>query len=164
MSSISNFANMARYAGNASCRSGLLAFNLIAHGVDGMRVRADKDDPLIRTTLRKLNLLRQEAKAWVNSLRASLFDGGDDLVDHQIGFRSWGWADEDLFVGHLYGHGIAVGFGKHDDGFHTHPAACLDDTNGHFAAIGNQNLIKHLGPRAPRAISLLPGFIMSGTG
>ena len=130
----------------------------------GINVLLVEDDPLVRTTLRELNLLRQEAKARVDSLRARFLDCSNNFVDHQIGFRRWCCPYKDLLVGHLNGHRIAVRFGIDDHGLHTHPAASLDDANSDFAAICNQNLIKHLGPRAPEVNSLNPGSIMSATG
>ena len=52
-----NFADEARYARDAGFSGGLLGLDLVAHGADGVRVRADEDNFFGGQTVGELRLL-----------------------------------------------------------------------------------------------------------
>ena len=143
---IGNLANMARHAGHIGRSRELLAFNLVAHGRDGGGIGADKDNTLILTALGKFGLFRQEAKAGVNGLRPRLLTGGNNLVGNQIGFGRRGRTDKYGLIGHFHGQATGIGFGIDHHRLDAHAPGRLDNANGDFAAIGDQDFGKHKRP------------------
>ena len=65
-------------AGYFACR------RFIAHHVEDLRLRSDEDDPRVRTSLRKLGILRQEAVTGMNRIHALFLRQSDDAFDVQI--------------------------------------------------------------------------------
>ena len=56
----------------------------IAHHVEDLRLRSDEDDPRVRTSLRKLGILRQEAVTGMNRIHALFLRQSHDAFDVQI--------------------------------------------------------------------------------
>jgi hypothetical protein len=90
-----DFADEARHTRDARFGGGLLGFDLVAHGADGVRIGADENDLFGDKAIGELGFLGEEAEARVDGLRAGLLAGGDDLVDDEIGLRGGRRADED---------------------------------------------------------------------
>ena len=98
---VGDLAEVAGHGRDLGRGCGLLGFDLVAHGGDGLRVGADEDDAGLGERDRECLALRQEAVARMDGLGAGLLAGVDDLVDDQIGLRRRRRADVDRFVGHL---------------------------------------------------------------
>ncbi len=122
----------------------LLGLDLVAHLADRVVLRADELDAFLFQTTRELGVLGQEAVARMDSLSTGLLAGGDDLVHDQIGLFRGGRADADGFIGQIDVQRILVGFGINGDGLDAHLAGGLDDAAGNFAAVGDQNFVKHV--------------------
>ncbi len=133
-------------------------FDLVAHRLDGARVRADEDDALSGERVREGGAFGEEAVARMHRLGAGLLAGGDDLVDQQVGLRGRRRADGDRLVGHLDVQGVLVGLRIDRDRFHAHLARGLDDAAGDLAAVGDENLAEHWRPgsESPEASPLAP--------
>ena len=136
-------AHVTRHSRDPGLGGQLFRADLVAHGVDGFGIRADKGDTLVAQAAGEAGVLGQEAKAGVHSLCAGLSHGVDDPVGQQIGFRRGGRADQNSLIGHLDGQRAGVSLGIDLDRPNTHPAAGLDNADGDFAPVGDQNLGKH---------------------
>ena len=156
VSGVVDLADVAGHAGDPGGGGELLGFDLVAHGLDGVGIGADEDDALVGAALGELGLFRQEAEAGVHSLGAGLAAGGDDLVGVEVGLRRRRRADEHRLVGHLHGQAVGVGLGIDDHRLHAQASAGLDDADGDFAAIGDQDLREHRDGVAPARADAAP--------
>ena len=121
----------------------LLGLDLVAHGVDGVGIRADEGDALVNQGLLKGAVLGQEAVAGVHRIGPGLLAGGDDLVDHQVTLGGGRGADVDGFIRHLHMEGVAVGVGVHRHSGDAEPLGGLEHPAGDLAAVGYQNFLEH---------------------
>ena len=107
--------------------------------------------PGLGQRLLELLLLRQEAVARMNRLRAGLLAGRHDLVDQQVGLRRGRRADQHLLVGLAHVQRVGVGLGIDRHRLDAEPLAGADDAAGDLAAVGDQDLVEgRLGRPAPR--------------
>ena len=136
-------AEMAGHGRDLGGRGGLLGFDLVAHGGNGLGVRTDKDDAGGFQRLREGLALGQEAVARVDGLGAALLAGGDDFLDHQITLGCGRRANQDGGIGHLDMQRVLVGLRIDGDRLNSHFSRGLDDPAGNFAAIGNQDALEH---------------------
>ena len=120
-----------------------LRFDLVAHRLDGFGIGADEDDLRFRERMRERRALGKKAVTRMDRLGARLETGGDDLVDREIGRRGRGRADGDRLVRHFDVERVLIGFGIDRDGPDAHPARRPDDATGDFAAVGDQDRLKH---------------------
>jgi hypothetical protein len=74
------------------------------------------------------------------------FRGADDPVGAQVAVGALGSADADGFVCELDVERLDVGLGVDGEGFDAQFAAGADNAQGDFAAVGDQNLLDHVGP------------------
>jgi hypothetical protein len=79
-------AEMARHGRDFGGGRRLLAFDLVAHGGDGVRVRPDERDAGRFERARERLALGEEAVARMHRLRAGRLAGRQDLLDDQIAF------------------------------------------------------------------------------
>ena len=133
-------------------------FDLVAHRLDRLDVRADKDDAGLDQRLGEACVLGQEAVARMDGLGAGLLGGGDDLGGVEIGLACGGGADADRLVGHLHMQSVAVGVGIDRDRGDAEPPCGPDDAAGDFAPIGNEKLGEH-GLGAPCCLAFLRGSL-----
>ena len=133
----------------------LLRGDLVAHRGDRSVFRADEDDAFFFATFGELGVLRQEAIAWMHGLRAGLLAGLDDAVGQQIALAAGRGADVHRLVGQLHMARVAVGVGIHRHRRDAHLLRGLDDAAGDLAAVGDQDLVEHLGLR-PLHSGMLP--------
>ena len=120
-----------------------LGLDLVAHGGDRVRARADEDDALVLQPLREGGVLGEEAEAGVHGLRASRLHGLDDAVDDQVALRRGRRADGHGLVGLAHVQGVGVGLGVDGDGGDAETPAGADDAAGDLAAVGDQDLVEH---------------------
>ncbi|MNC52543.1 hypothetical protein D3C75_1018930 [compost metagenome] len=151
---------MARHGRDARFSRELLGRDLVAHGLDGVRVRADEGDALGLKPTRKHRVFRQEAEAGVDRLGARLAHRVHDLVLDQIGLGGGRRADVDGLVGHLAGQRTRVGVRIDQHRLDAHLAAGLDDANRDFAPVGDQNFLEHFWALERNVVVLLPGIFL----
>ena len=77
--------HMARHSGHACFGGKLLGTDLVAHRLNGVRIRADEDDILFLQALCEGRVLGKKAEAGVNRFGAGLLHRIDDLVHDKIG-------------------------------------------------------------------------------
>ena len=122
-----------------SCREAL-GFELVAHRVDGARVRPDEGNAGLRQRRREGGALRQEAVAGVDGLGAGPAAGLHDAVDVEVGLRRGGRPDGDCLVGHGNVQRVAVGLGIDRHGGDAHALGGLDDATGDLAPVRDEDL------------------------
>ena len=137
---IRDLARLARHDGHARALREALALDLVAHGGDGGRARPDKDQPRRLHGLDEARILREEAEARMDRLRARVERRLDDARGNEIAFRRRGPADRHRLVRHAHMQGAGVGLGI--DGHRADPEAPGGprDPAGDLAAIGDQDL------------------------
>ena len=121
----------------------LLRSDLVAHGGNGIVLRADEDDAFFLAALGEGFVFGQEAVTRMYRLCASLLAGRDDLVSHQIGLARRRWSQQHRLVGEFHMARVLVGLGIHGHRGDAHLACGLDHTASDLAAVGNQNLLEH---------------------
>ena len=123
-----------------------LGFDLVTHGLNGLRVRTDENDTCLLECFRECGTLGEKAITGVNRFRAGLFAGVNDLVDHQIGLRRRCSADEHGLIRHFNMQRVLVGFGIDGNRLDPHAACGLDDTASDFATVCDQDFLEHAAP------------------
>ncbi len=141
---IGDGVQIARHGADPGLERELLGFDLVAHGVDGERIGTDEGDLRLGQRLLELLLLREEAVARMDGLRAGLLAGRHDLVDLQVGLRRRRRADQHLLVGQADVQRVGVGLGIDCHRLDAEPLAGADDAAGDLAAIGDQDLVEQL--------------------
>ena len=144
---VRQFAVGTGHAGHASLDHGLLGRHLVTHDADGLGSRANELEAALFHTLGKVCVFRQEAVAGVDGLCICDFCRRDDGRHVQIAQRRWCWANTYGLIGQLDVLGITVCLGVDHHGLDAHLAASALDAQGDFTPIGNQNFLKHGGPR-----------------
>ncbi len=134
---------MARDSRNFRCCGRFLAFDLVAHGGNGRRVRTDEDDAGLGEGERKRFALGQKPIARMYGVGAARPAGGYDLVDVKVALGSRRRPDRDGSIGHFHMKRVLVGIGIDRDGLNPQPARRLDDATGDLAAVGDQNPLEH---------------------
>ena len=129
--------------GDAGGGGQFLGADLVAHGLDGLGVGADEGDALVAQTAGEAGVLGQEAEAGVDGFRARLPHRFDDPVGQQIGLGCGRRADQHGLVGHLDRQRTGIGLGIDLHGRNAHAAAGLDDADGDFTTVGDQDLGEH---------------------
>ena len=111
--------------------------NLVAHQLDGFRLRADKDEPAFLHTLGEAGVLGQESVAGVNGHRVGHFGGGNHRGHVQVTVGGRRRADADGFIRqqHVLERGIRGGVRRNglDPQFPARP----EDTQGNFAPVSD---------------------------
>ena len=113
---------------------------LAAHGADRRRRRPDERRARRRDRLGEIGVLRQEAVARVNRVRARLLDRVDNLVGAQVALARRRRPDRDRLVGEPHVHRGGVRVRVHRDGAQIELAAGADHPAGDLAAVGDQDL------------------------
>ena len=137
-------AHVAGDGGDPGGGGQLLGADLVAHGLNGLGVGADEGDALVAQATGEAGVFGQEAEAGVDGLRARLTHRLHDPVGQQIGLGRRSGADQHRFIGHLDRQRTGVGLGIDLHRRNTHAAAGLDDADGDFAAVGDQDLGEHV--------------------
>ena len=129
-----------KYAGGARHA---LALDLGAHGCNCTPVRADEGDAVGLTGVDQFELLRQEAVAGVDRLRAALQRRCDDAIGAQIGVARAGLTNGDGVVGLHHVAAVGVSRGIDGNGLDTQAPAGAQDAARNFAAVGDQQSFEH---------------------
>jgi hypothetical protein len=146
----------ARDAGDAGGDHGALGLGLVAHGVDGVRARADEDEAGVEAGLRELGVLGEEAVAGVDRVGAGVGGGGEQALDVEVRVAHGGRADEDGAVGEADVGGVGVGLAVDGDGAVAEGVGAADDAAGDLAAVGDQDGAEGRHVRMSRSSGLGP--------
>ena len=135
---------------------------LVAEGLDDMRIRADPDQAAIENGTGKFGPLGQETITRMHGIGAGTLGDADQLFDVEIGFRRPAAGKPIGLVGQLDEQRVYVGIGIDCNRANAVVAAGADDADGDFATIGNQHFFHRVYPRcrwsAGIAISGLNGL------
>ncbi len=136
-------ALVARHHRHAGLGRDRLGVGLAAHLPHGGGRRPDELDARFAHGLGEIGVFGQEAVARMDAVGAGRLRRCDDLVDAQVAVACGPGTDLHGLVGHGGERRTSVGLG--DDGNRLHPEAAggLDDANGDFAAIGDQDFLQH---------------------
>ncbi|GAA3046288.1 hypothetical protein GCM10020229_66970 [Kitasatospora albolonga] len=114
--------------------------HLVAQVADGLRRRADPDQPGVDHGLRELGVLRQEAVAGVDRVRARVGRRLEHLGDVQVAGGRGVAAEGVRLVGRADVQGVPVRLGVDGDAGDTGVRAGPGDSDGDFAAVGDEHL------------------------
>ena len=116
---------------------------LETHRPDRFRRRTDKDETGGLYRFDEIGVLGEKPIARMDRLRAGFKGGANNHIGFEIALGRSCAADMDRVIGHLdmAGSGIRVRIDRHASD--THATCGLYDPAGDFAAIGNQNRVKH---------------------
>ena len=137
--------------GHARLGHGLLGPDLVAHGFDGRRRRADEHDPGRLAGRGERRVLRQEAVAGVDGLRAGPPGRADHGVHRQVGRRR-AQVHGQVGQGHVRRGRVRVGV--HGHGPDAEPPQGPDHPAGDLAPVGHQHGAEHARPhirKTPKA-------------
>jgi hypothetical protein len=81
----------------------------------------------------------------VDGIDVADLGGGDDAVDLEIALRARARSDTDGFVGGLNVEGVVIGLGIDGEGADPEVLAGADHPESDFAAISNEDFVKHGG-------------------
>lgn len=129
--------------GDAGFFGEFAADGLVFEGVHGGGAGADETNVATSANFSELGVFRKESVARMNGVDVGNFGGADEAVNSEIAFESGRFADANGFVGHLGVHGVSVGLGIDGDGANVEFPASSNDAHGNFAAVGDQNFLKH---------------------
>ncbi len=134
----------ARHAGNAEAARRALGLDLVAHDADVLGLRADEGDVVILEDFREARILRQEAVARMQRVRAGDLAGRQQRGNVEIGIARRRRADADGFVGEPHVHRIGVGGRIDRDRRDPQLLRRAKNAKRDFAAVGDQDLVEHL--------------------
>ena len=138
-----------------------LGLRLAAHRLDRCRLRADEDEAGLRAGLCEPRVLREEAVARVDGLRAGAACRLDDGVAAQVALPRRRGTDRVGLVGRGHVQRVGVRLGVDGHGGDTHAARGGDDAAGDLAPVGDQDLVEH--PRhilnRPKRVGSIGAFI-----
>src|SRR5262245_37046353 len=116
---------------------------LVPHQTDHVRVRANETNMAGLTDLRQIRALGQKSVAGMDRIRSRDFGCADDGGHVQVTVGAPGRADTDIFVCKAHVQRALIGLRVHSDRLDAELAARKDDPQGHFATIGDQDLLEH---------------------
>ena len=147
-------AVIARHERDARLLHDALRRALRAHRADRGRRRADEHDARALARLGEVLVLREEAVAGMDRLRAGGARDLEDAIAAQVAFLCRGRADEEGLVGGEDVLRARIGFRVHGDGLDREPAGGADDPAGDLAAVGDEDLREHQnGPGVTAALT-----------
>ena len=117
--------------------------DFVAHHRDMFAARADESDVVCRENVGEALIFRKEAVARMDGVRAGDLARGDDRGNIEVAVAGTGSSDAHAFVGESDMHGVFVGGGMDGDGGDAHFFTGAMDAQSDFAAIGDQDFIKH---------------------
>ncbi len=125
-------------------RGRLLGGDLVAHGGDRLRVRADEDNAGRLERQRKLGALGQEAITGMNGFGAGLAAGRNNRLNREVTLYCRRRTYANRLMRHRDMQRVLVGIGIDRHGCDPHPLRRPDDAAGDLAAIGDQNALEHV--------------------
>ena len=129
--------------GDAGFFGEFAADGFVFEGVHSGGAGADEADVAAAADFGEVGVFGEESIARMDGIDVGNFGGTDEAVDSEVAFKRWRFADANGFVGHLGVHGVLVGFGVDGDSANVEFPAGSNDAHGDFAAVGDQNFLKH---------------------
>ena len=129
--------------GDAGFFGEFAADGFVFEGVHGGGAGADEADVATSANFGEVGVFGEESVARMNGVDVGNFGGADEAVDSEVAFKRGGFADANGFVGHLGVHGVSISLGVDGDGANVEFPAGSNDAHGNFAAVGDQNFLKH---------------------
>jgi hypothetical protein len=117
---------------------------LVGHQPDDLGIRPDELDVAGGAHLRQVGALGQEPVAGMNRVGAGDLRRADHRRHVQITVRASRRSDADVLVRKFDVERVLVGLGVHGDRLDAELAARIDDPQGDFATIGDENFLKHI--------------------
>ena len=130
-------------SGHAAALHGVAGLALVAHLLDAFGRRANPHEVVVGAGAGEVGVFGKEAVARVDGLGAGVLGGGDNVGHHQVALVGGRGSDADGFVGIAHGQRVGVFGGVHDDRLHAELAAGALYAQGHFPAVGDENLVEH---------------------
>ena len=137
----------AGHAGDAHALHRRLGRDLVAHHADRGGRRADEDEAGVLHALGEVGVLGEEAVAGVDRLRVGDLGGADDGRDVEVAVARGRRADAHRLVGEHHVLRVRVGLRMDGDRLDAHFAAGALDAQRDLAAVGDEDLLEHLGCR-----------------
>ncbi len=122
---------------------GLTGLELVAHPANGLRPRADEDDPRRPACGREVGAFGQEPVPGVDGFCAAFFCRADDPVDRQVALPARRGADVIGLVGVSDMEGEPVGVRIDRGPRDPHLFAGPQDPDGDFTPVGYEYLLEH---------------------
>ena len=135
----------ARHDRHARFAHRLAGGHLVAHRGNRRRLRPDERDIFGCAHFGELVALGQEAVAGVDRVCPRFARHFNDLICAQVRFARRCAAQQIGLIGHAHMQRLAVGLRIDGHGFDTLLFAGANDTDGDFAAVGNQDFSEHTG-------------------
>lgn len=129
--------------GNAGFLGEFAADGFVFKGVHSGGAGADETDFATFANFGEVGVFGEESVARMDGVDVSNFGGADEAVDSEIAFERGRLADANGFVGHLGVHGVSIRLGIDGNGANVEFPAGSNDAHGNFAAVGDQNFLKH---------------------
>ena len=117
----------------------------IAHEANRLRRRTNKLDVATGANLGEVRVLRQKSIARVDRIGIANLRSADDAVDFQIALGTYSRPDANGLVGELHMKAVNIGLRVNGNRLDTQFLTGADNTEGNFAAIGDQDFFKHGG-------------------
>src|ERR1700678_1376317 len=117
---------------------------LQAHSARYIRLRSDELDLRCFAHFGKVGILAQEAVARMDGVRIGDLGRADYGRNVEIAAGTFRGTDTDGFVGKSDMQTVAIGFRIDGHGLNAQILAGTDDTNGDFAAIGDEDFLEHV--------------------
>ena len=136
-------AVVARHQGHTGFFHQLLGRCLQAHGLDGRRGRPDEHHTRLFAGIGEVGVLAQKTIARMDGLRPRLHGGLQDALPLQITVLRGVAADVHRFITGLHMGRLCVGIRVHGHGAHTQATGTGGHAAGDFAAVGDEDFVKH---------------------
>ena len=115
----------------------------IAHLADNIAAGTDKGDTGVPAGVGKGIVFRQETVAGVDGVAACGLGHRQDGIHIEVAVTGPGGTNADGLLGKEHMEGIGVGGGVDSDGLDAHFPAGPQNPRGDFAAVGNEDFLKH---------------------
>src|SRR5665213_744001 len=148
-----NRAVGAGHHGNAEFPGGFLGLDLVAHQADVLGLGSDEMQIVIGEDFGEARVFRQETVAGMHRVDAGDLAGREQRRHVEVAVLRRRRSDADALIGKPHMHGIGVGGGMHRNGVDPELLARAQDAQGNLAAIGYQDLVKHVFPSGRMANS-----------
>ena len=150
---------------HADGRNRLPGADLVPHQTHVLRSGADKGHAAVAADFRKFGIFGEKAVAGMDGIGIGDFGGTDDRLHVQIAFGARRRTDADALIGQLHMQCLTVGIRMHRHRFDAQFLAGADDPQGDFAAIGDQDFMKHAEYETPGKSSFVKiGHLSSALG
>src|ERR1035438_9558247 len=133
----------ARHGIHVRLPDGFPCNRLVSHQLDGFGLRTYELDVTGLALLGEFRVLRQEAVPWMDGVDIGDLGRAYDPVGPQVAVRAAGAADAYRLVGELHVERLDIRLGIDRERLDAELAACADDSQGDFTAVGDEDFLDH---------------------